>query len=100
MALVVSVHIFTRSSILTRVSVTLVNPRLAVAACKSWLASAPVAIDTVHADPAVHTRAVRAVPVIGFTGRSRETQRTSTSEGVDVVFASCPILARIRSALV
>lgn len=100
MALVVSVHILTGSSVLARVGIALVDPRLAVASSEALLTAASVAVDSIHADTAVHAGAGSAVLVIGFTCGAGESQRTGAGERVDVVRTGGSVLAWVGATFV
>lgn len=100
MTLVVSVHILTCSSVLAGGGIALVDPGLAVAACESMLTSAFVAVDSVHADAAVHARTGSAVLVVSLTIGSRESQRTGACVRVDIVRTGGSVLAGIGATFI
>ena len=76
------------SSFLARNPISHVYSELAVAPRETLPAPALVVIDTISTGTPIHTGGGRAAIVIRFTVATRESNRTGTSVGVNIVLAS------------
>lgn len=65
--------------ILARISVTHIDPGLAVVANEPMWTATTVAVDAINAGASIHTRTAGAVVVVGFTVATRESKRAGAS---------------------
>mgnify|MGYP001187325993 FL=1 len=96
----VAVHVLTGGCVLAGLAVTRVYYALAVRAFESIGTMAGVVINPVLALSTVHTRAGRAVFIVGLTVGATEAQGTGTGDRIDIVRALSTILAGVQQTIV